>query len=193
MIAISFRTYVSQILAHLPWTHWVVIAGVPLALTVFLLTKKKSSVYGAAAIGLTIFIGLLLLDSTVVNRCFGTIPKSSGVDLSFRNFFQIPKNRWVEFLPNFCVFIPFGFFLSEFLSTTKRIRSRRRLGLATLAAFGISLSIECLQRILHVGFFELTDLVLNTVGGCVGGGVSVMGRWLWMRGRRSYPIRPKSV
>ena len=45
----------------------------------------------------------------------------------------------------------------------------RRVGLVTLAAFGLSLCIECLQLVLHVGFFEVTDLVMNTVGGGVGG------------------------
>ena len=42
----------------------------------------------------------------------------------------------------------------------------------TLAAFGLSLCIECLQLVLHVGFFEVTDLVMNTVGGGVGGVVA---------------------
>ena len=38
----------------------------------------------------------------------------------------------------------------------------------TLAGFGPSLTIESLQLLLHVGFFELTDLVMNTVGAFVG-------------------------
>ena len=42
----------------------------------------------------------------------------------------------------------------------------------TLAGFGLSLTIECLQLLLHVGFFELTDLVMNTVGAFVGALVS---------------------
>ena len=42
----------------------------------------------------------------------------------------------------------------------------------TLAGFGPSLTIECLQLLLHVGFFELTDLVMNTVGAFVGALIS---------------------
>ena len=52
-----------------------------------------------------------------------------------------------------------------FPASGKRLRARRRLGLAALVGFGLSLTIECLQLLLHVGFFELTDLVMNTVGG----------------------------
>ena len=48
----------------------------------------------------------------------------------------------------------------------------RRLGLATLAGFGLSLSIECLQLLLRVDFFELTDLVMNMVGAFVGALIS---------------------
>ena len=77
-------------------------------------------------------------------------------------------------LANVVVFVPFGFFLSEFLSMTKRFgtssafSARRRIGLVALAAFGLSLCIESLQLILRLGVFEITDLVLNTLGGIVG-------------------------
>ena len=76
-------------------------------------------------------------------------------------------------ISNIAVFVPFGFFLSEFLASAKRLRPGRRFWLATLAGFGLSLCIESLQLLLHVGFFELTDLVLNTVGTFVGAGVAV--------------------
>ena len=63
-----------------------------------------------------------------------------------------------------------------------RTGSWRRVGLVTLAAFGLSLCIECLQLVLHVGFFEVTDLVMNTVGGGVGG--LVAGRIMRLKERR---------
>ena len=43
----------------------------------------------------------------------------------------------------------------------------------TLVAFGLSLCIECLQLVLKVGFFEVTDLVMNTLGGFVGALISM--------------------
>ena len=56
--------------------------------------------------------------------------------------------------------------------------SWRRVGWAVLAAFGLSLCIECLQLVLRVGFFELADLVMNAVGGGVGAGIAVVIRSL---------------
>ena len=53
----------------------------------------------------------------------------------------------------------------------------------TLAAFGLSLCMECLQLVLRVGFFELTDLALNTVGGGVG---ALFSAGLWKVMERSH-------
>ncbi len=47
------------------------------------------------------------------------------------------------------------------------------LGRVALASFALSLSIEHLQLLLHVGFFEVTDLVMNTLGGFAGALISV--------------------
>lgn len=60
----------------------------------------------------------------------------------------------------------------------KRLRPDRRFWLATLAGFGLSLCIESLQLVLKVGFFEVMDLVMNTVGGLIGTGIAVFGRQL---------------
>ena len=70
--------------------------------------------------------------------------------------------------------MPFGFFLGEWLASLNRVGAWHRVVLVTFAAFGLSLCIECLQLVLHVGFFEVTDLVMNSVGGGVGAGLSVL-------------------
>ena len=49
----------------------------------------------------------------------------------------------------------------------------RLTGRVALAANGLSLCIESLQLILRLGVFEVTDLVLNTLGGFVGALISV--------------------
>ena len=187
MPLLTLRSYSHFILSHVPWTHWVVMAVVPLALTVILLFRKKCSVYGAIALGLTVFMGLFLLDTAVGIRYFGIMKHSSGCHLSldFSRMFQKTGQGPVETLSNIAVFVPFGFFLGEFLASasavssadpeaaTKRLGSWRRGGLVTLAGLGFSLCIETLQLLLHVGFFELTDLVMNTVGAFVGALMSV--------------------
>jgi len=68
---------------------------------------------------------------------------------------------------NTAVFAPFGFALGVFLRSTG-VGLWRCLRQVALVAFGLSLCIECIQWALHVGIFEVTDLVLNTVGARMG-------------------------
>ena len=129
---------------------------------VILLIRKKCSVYGAIALGLTVFMGLF--------RYLGIMKHAAGHDLTldFSRMFRKSGQGPVETLSNIAVFVPFGFFLGEWLASSNRTGSWRRVGLVTLAVFGLSLCIECLQLVLHVGFFEVTDLVMNTFGGFFG-------------------------
>lgn len=174
----ALQEYARGLLGHIPWEHWVVMVVVALAWTVILLIRKKYSVYGAVAWGLTVFMALFLLDTAVVIRYLGLMKHTAGhnLTLDFSRMFQKTGQGSVESLCNVAVFVPFGLFLSEFLASAKRLRPSRRLGLATLAGFGLSLCIESLQLVLKVGFFELTDLVMNMVGAFVGAVMAVVGR-----------------
>ena len=165
-------------------------AVVSLAWTVILLIRKKYSVYGAVAWGLTVFMALFLLDTAVVIRYLGLMEHSAGhnLTLDFSRMFKTGQGQ-VETISNIAVFVPFGFFLGEWLASSNRTGSWCRVGLVTLAAFCLSLCIECLQLVLHVGFFEVTDLVMNTVGGVLGAWIS-MGFRKVMRGEKSYTLTP---
>ena len=116
-------------------------------------------------------MGLFLLDTAVGIRHLGIMKHAAGHDLTldFSRIFQKSGQGSAESLCNVAVFAPFGLFLGEWLASSNRTGSWHRVGLVILAAFGLSLCIECLQLVLHVGFFEVTDLVMNTVGGGVGG------------------------
>ena len=174
----SFQTYIRTILTPFPRVHWAIICILALALTTILIIRKKWSVYGSIVLGITVFIGLFLLDTAVGIRYFGFFHHTAGFDLKVDiiHFTDAGEFRRVEILSNIAVFVPFGFFLSEFLSTTKRFSVWHRIGYVTLAAFGLSLCIECLQLILRVGLFELTDLVMHTVGAFLGAGLALLGR-----------------
>ena len=106
----------------------------------------------------------------------GFLDGVTDLTLDFSRMFRKSGQRPVETLSNIAVFVPFGFFLGEWLASSNRTGSWRRVGLVTLAAFGLSLCIECLQLVLHVGFFEVTDLVMNTFGGFFGGLISLGSR-----------------
>lgn len=178
MLVSAVLSYARGILSQVPWVHWAVMGVVSLVLTIILLSRKKCSVYGAIALGLTVFMGLFLLDTAIGIRFFGIMPHASGQNLTLdlSRFCQESGRGPVETISNIAVFVPFGLFLGEWLASLNRTGSWRRVGLVTLAAFCLSLSIECLQLVLKVGFFEVTDLVMNTVGAIIGVGVAIIGR-----------------
>ena len=175
MTGSALQEYARGILTHVPWEHWVVMGVVSLALTVILLIRKKCSVYGAIALGLAVFTGLVLLDSAVVIRYLGLLRHGVGHNLGFSldRLIHGSEGARSEVISNLIVFAPFGFFLVEFFASLKRFGFGRRLVIAALTAFGLSLCIELFQLVLKVGFFEVMDLVLNTLGGFVGALISV--------------------
>ena len=190
MLVSAVLSYARGILSQVPWVHWAVMGVVSLVLTVIFLIRKKCSVYGAIALGLTVFMGLFLLDTAIGIRFFGIMPHASGnnLTLDFSRMFQKSGQGPIETLSNIAVFVPFGFFLGEFLASTKRLDSWRRIGWIVLAAFCLSLSIECLQLVLKVGFFEVMDLGMNTVGAFVGAMMSMGMRKVV--GREGIDFRP---
>lgn len=74
-------------------------------------------------------------------------------------------NRLVNLLGNVVVFIPFGF-LSPLVKT--RPISWLRISLYAVPCI---LLLECLQMLLHVGSFDIDDLLLNMLGVWTGYGL----------------------
>ena len=79
---------------------------------------------------------------------------------------------------NVAVFVPLGFALPVLF---ERIHS---FGQVLILSFAISLLAETMQLVLRVGCFDVDDLFLNTVGGCIGYlGYRILRRYFWKRGR----------
>ena len=174
MIGVLQR-YLRNILPYVQWTHLAVL-GV-LALAVMIWGRKRLSMYGAVMLGLAVFSGLALMDVAVVARFLDTVtPRGTGIVLSLSKLIPPDMQTRVELLVNIVVFIPFGFFLAEFLATRKRFGTWRRIGLVTLSGFALSLCVELLQLLLKVGYFESADLVMNTLGAAIGAAVPVLWR-----------------
>ena len=145
------------------------------ALTIYTLSQKKCPAYGAVALGLAVFIGLYLLDALALNRIGMEGARKTGFDLEaeWHRLLHGGEENQMLMLFNVAAFIPFGFFLAAFLASTNRFSAGRKVGLVTLAGFGLSLCIECIQLVFRVGVFELTDLALNTAGAVIGAGLSL--------------------
>lgn len=78
---------------------------------------------------------------------------------------------------NVAVFIPLGFALPVLF---ERIHS---FGQVVILSFSISLLAETMQLVLRVGCFDVDDLLLNTIGGCIGYVIYRIFCRFWKRGR----------
>lgn len=178
MFCSILQPYILTTISEVSWWHVVIFGLLSLALSVFLLNQGKHSMYGIIVLGITVYFSLILLDLTVLNRLGSSAYLETGFSLSaeYQRLLQGGTARWIEMVANVIAFVPFGFFLSEFLATTNRFGSRHRVGRVALCAFGLSMCIESLQLILYVGVCEVTDLVMNTVGGVVGASLALLVR-----------------
>ncbi len=177
MLFFSALTALIASLPPIPSTHWMVMGAFSMVLTGLSLARKQTSVSGSIALGFTVFFGLFLIDALVLIRYWDIVSFWHGdrIDLKaeFDRLLNCGRERRIEMLNNILAFIPFGLFLCEYLSSSSQFRPLLQLGYVTLAAFLLSLFIECLQLFLHVGYFEVTDLVMNTLGAVIGCGVAI--------------------
>ena len=177
MSSSTFQIYLRAFFPRVPMWHWVVMGVVALALTVGLIGRKRFSVYGSIALGVAVFMGLYLLDALALVRIGGRWVEHPGIDLGaeLRRITSGNEENLMLMLSNAVVFAPFGLALGAFLRSTG-MGLWRCLGRVTLLAFGLSLCIECIQWALHVGIFEVTDLVLNGLGVVIGALTSCRGK-----------------
>ena len=92
--------------------------------------------------------------------------------LRHRDFLVLPVVL-VNIVGNVVVFIPYGLGLPLLF---ERLQSFFRV---VILSFGTSLLAETMQLILRVGCFDVDDLLLNTVGGCIGYFVYLLFRRYW--------------
>ncbi len=63
---------------------------------------------------------------------------------------------------NIIGFFPFGFLLAAMN------RRFEKVWLVVLCSFGLSLLVETIQLVTKVGCYDVDDILLNTLGGCLG-------------------------
>jgi VanZ family protein len=115
---------------------------------------------------------------------------AAGLNLTIPNLYQNVQPTWLQspqrafewhggyvedIVINIGGFVPFGFALSALLASTGRVRSAGRW--AILGGFCVSLAIEVLQGYLPTRNSDLTDVLTNTLGACLG----AVAYTLWQR------------
>ncbi len=114
----------------------------------------------------------------VVGNVAVFIPFGFGLPLLFERFLRYRERLGfhavlINVVGNVAVFIPFGFGLPLLF---ERIQGFLRI---MILSFSTSLLAETLQLILRVGCFDVDDLLLNTIGGCIGYLAFLLFRRFW--------------
>lgn len=63
-------------------------------------------------------------------------------------------------IANILVFIPLGFFVSN--------KNSKNVFKALIICISVILSIECIQLLFKIGFFDVDDIILNFIGSLIG-------------------------
>lgn len=110
-----------------------------------------------------LFAAYLLILLWLVLFKFSYDPAGVIRDVQIRNLNLLPfsQTRTSEMIANIIAFVPFGVMLG---ATFKQTNFRRKMA----AIFSFSLGVELLQYILAIGVTDVTDLIMNTLGGTVG-------------------------
>lgn len=67
-------------------------------------------------------------------------------------------------IANILVFIPLGFFVSN--------KNSKNVFKTLVICISVILSIECIQLLFKIGFFDVDDIILNFIGSLIGMGIN---------------------
>lgn len=147
--------------AYLPYGLAV---GVPLAAAVVLLLNRrrknlqKPPVRWGAVVCFCIYAAILLV-ITFLSRESGS---RKGIDLELFSTWGINRRNNAYVIENVLLFLPYGFVCSWTFRWAGRLVPCMLFGAAT------SLGIETMQLLTGRGFFQIDDILTNTLGSMIG-------------------------
>lgn len=142
--------------------------GIPVSGLVLLAGKKMQkdgkSVRVIPAAAFCIYLTVILL-ITLLSRESGG---SKVIDLELFSTWGINRRNNALVIENVLLFIPYGFISCFTFRGMRHILSCTAFGMAT------SVGVECLQLVTGRGFFQLDDILTNTLGAMLGGMVYLL-------------------
>ncbi len=102
---------------------------------------------------------VIMLFITFLSRENGS---RNGIDLELFSTWGINKRNNAFVIENILLFVPYGFICAWALQGAKRLIPNAMLGLAT------SLGIETMQLVTRRGYFQIDDVLTNTMGMVIG-------------------------
>lgn len=107
---------------------------------------------------------------------------SSDIDFGSLSGDFLSVQQVVYCLLNIAFFIPIGFlFMLQRWNMDETEASVKADIMVTLCCFILSFSIECIQLVTSTGFFELTDIIVNTGGGFIGAFLALLLLKAWQK------------
>ena len=120
--------------------------------------KKKEPLSVVAITGFIMYL-VVLLFITFLSREGGS---NKGMDLELFSTWGINTRNNAYVIENILLFIPYGLFGAWAMKVIRNVFTCTMLGAAT------SLLIEWLQLLTGRGFFQIDDVVTNTIGAMIG-------------------------
>lgn len=151
---------ITSVLCYLPYG---LVAGMIVAIILSAINdrrvKKDKTPFSVLAItGFMMYI-VVLLFITVWSREDGS---SKGIDLELLSTWGINMRNNAYVVENILLFIPYGFLCAWAFKAVRNVFSCTMVGAAT------SLVVEWLQLVTGRGFFQIDDVVTNTIGAFIG-------------------------
>lgn len=140
-------------------------------LVIVIVSKKKKQEISlpdiAAFFCLIVYVNIIL-QLTLLGRKDGS---RIGVELSLFKYLgssRFSRQMLMYAVLNVFLFVPYGFIV-RWLPWFRKQKESVSIVLTTLICLASSLLIEMMQLITERGYYELEDLVCNTLGGLIGG------------------------
>lgn len=131
-------------------------------------SKKEINLADIAAFFCLIVYVNIIMQLTLLGRKDGS---RIGVELSLFGYLgdgKFSRQMLMYAVLNVFLFIPYGFII-RWLPWFRKQKESISILLATMVCLASSLLIEMIQLLTKRGYYELEDLVCNTLGGLIGG------------------------
>lgn len=164
-MAETIKYIIKDMLATLPYLPWGIVIGIPIAILVVWMhniysARKQKPLINKISVSLfCIYIGLILA-ITFLSRENGS--RIAGADLKLFSTWGINNRNNAYVVENVLLFIPYGFL------TAWVFRWGRTLIYGFLFGMVTSIIIECMQLVSGRGFFQLDDIITNSLGMVIG-------------------------
>lgn len=133
--------------------------------------KQPFSVISVTTLLMYLFIMICI---TFLSRESGS---SNGIDIELFSTWAINTRNKALVVENILLFVPYGFLFPIAVPRYRSLLSVLLVGLDT------SLLIECMQLITARGFFQIDDILTNTLGMVIGYGVFKVIWWIGKKGK----------